>query len=89
MFSRCTALRDTTCYHIPQNKSSILLDFCNISLCVFRSWKFLWSVAISMVLIYIDDLWEIFLSFFVRGVAVFKGFKIKQFLLIVNLGRVR
>ena len=60
-------------------------------MCVWKSRKFLWSVAISMVLLYINDLLNIgiFLSFFVRGVAVFKGLKIKQFLLIVNLGSVR
>jgi len=68
-----------------------LLNFCNISLCVWKSRKFLWSIAISMVLLYINNLLDIgiFLGLFVRGVAVFKGLKIKQFLLIVNLGSVK
>ena len=69
----------------------VLLRFCNIPhLGVFlASLKILWPVAISMDLIRIVGVLVTLFSFFIRGVVVFKGLEIEQFLFTVNLGRIR
>ena len=65
------------------------MRFCNIPhLGVFlASLKILWPVAISMDLIRIVGVLVTLFSFFIRGVVVFKGLEIEQFLFTVNLGR--
>ena len=67
------------------------MRFCNIPhLGVFlASMNILWPVAISMDLIRIVGVLVTLFSFFIRGVVVFKGLEIEQFLFTVNLGRIR